>query len=316
VIEGARLLAAPLDTLSSQIVSKLRPPFDPRSLPPGTMLSGKYELGEPIDWGEGSVVYEATHTLLQRKAAVKILAKTDDESERRFAREAKLAGSLSHPNIVELYEVGRLEDGRAFLAMEFLEGETLETRLERVGPFSIRDAMKTGQELLFALAVAHDKKIVHRDLRPQNVFMAQTREGEVLKVLDFGVSRRFGNDSDSLLTRPGTFMGDLQFISPEQLYEDGEIDQRTDLYAVGVLLYRLLTGKTPFSGKAAQMLIAITRSMPPPPSSVRPELTADVDRVILTAMAKNKDDRFADAESMAEALRLTTLFAEFETTQS
>jgi len=277
------------------------------------MLSGKYELGEPIGWGEGSVVYAATHALLQRKAAVKILAKTDEESERRFAREAKLAGSLSHPNIVELYEVGRLEDGRAFLAMEFLEGETLEDRLERIGPFTIRDAMKTGQELLFALAVAHEKMIVHRDLRPQNIFMAQTREGEVLKILDFGVSRRFGGDSDSILTRPNTFLGDLQFISPEQLYEDGEIDQRTDLYAVGVLLYRLLTGNAPFTGKAAKLLISITNSMPPPPSAVRPELTADVDRVIFTAMSKKKEDRFGDAESMAEALRLTSLFAEFET---
>ena len=143
------------------------------------VLAGKYELAQPIGWGENSVVYEATHKLLERKAAVKVLAKTDEESERRFAREAKLAGSLSHPNIVEIYEVGRLEDGRAFLAMEFLVGETLEERLLRIGPFSIHDAMKAGQELLYALAVAHENQIVHRDLRPQNVFMAETRDGEV-----------------------------------------------------------------------------------------------------------------------------------------
>ncbi|MCB9596458.1 MAG: serine/threonine protein kinase [Sandaracinaceae bacterium] len=290
-----------------------RPPFNPNSLPPGMVLAGKYELAQPIGWGENSVVYEATHKLLERKAAVKVLAKTDEESERRFAREAKLAGSLSHPNIVEIYEVGRLEDGRAFLAMEFLVGETLEERLLRIGPFSIHDAMKAGQELLYALAVAHENQIVHRDLRPQNVFMAETRDGEVLKVLDFGVSRRFGGEGDSILTRPGSFLGDIQYIAPEQLYEDGSIDQRTDIYAVGVLLYRLLTGSPPFTGRTAQLLIAVTESMPPAPSTRRPELTSDVDRVILTALAKKPADRFQDAESMAEALRLTSLFSSYVT---
>lgn len=289
-----------------------RPPFPPTSLPPGLLLAGKYELGTPIGWGAHSVVYSATHRLLQRKAAVKVLAKTDDESERRFAREAKLAGSLSHPNIVEVYEIGRMDDGRAFLVMEFLEGESLEDRLQRIGPFSIADAMRVGQEVLFALAVAHESQILHRDLRPQNIFMAQTRDGETLKILDFGVSRKFGGE-DSILTRPGTFLGDVQYVAPEQLYEDSSIDQRTDIYAVGVLLYRLLTGEPPFAGKALQLLTAVVEHMPPAPSTRRPELTSDVDRVILTAMAKRMDDRFNDAESMAEALRLTSLFSSYVT---
>ncbi len=273
------------------------------------MIAGKYELAGPVGWGEHSVVYESTHALLQRKAAVKVLARTDEESERRFAREAKLAGSLSHPNIVELYEVGRLTDGRAFLAMEFLEGETLEERLQRQGVFSVAEAMKAGQEVLFGLSVAHEAKIVHRDLRPQNLFMAQTRDGEVLKIVDFGVSRRFGGEGDSMLTRPGSFLGGIQYIAPERLYEDGEIDHRTDLYAVGVMLYRLLTGQAPFTGSTAKLLVAISEDLPPPPSAHRPELTPDVDKVILTALAKKQDDRFADAEAMAEALRLTSLFA-------
>lgn len=277
------------------------------------MLAGKYELGRSIGHGEHSVVYEATHRLLQRKAAVKVLAKTDDESERRFAREARLAGSLSHPNIVEVYEIGRLEDGRAFLAMEYLEGETLEDRLQRIGPFSIADAMKAGQQLLFGLAIAHENQIVHRDLRPQNIFMAQVRGEEILKIVDFGVSRRFGGEADSMLTRPGTFLGDIQYVAPEQLAEDGQIDQRTDLYAVGVFLYRLLTGAVPFEGKSSRVVISIVEELPPPPSTRRPELTADVDRVILTALAKKQKDRFSDAESMAEALRLTSLFSSYVT---
>ena len=285
------------------------PPFDPSSLPPGTLIAGKYKLGTAIGWGEHSVVYGSTHELLHRKAAVKVLAKTDEESERRFAREAKLAGSLSHPNIVELYEVGRLEDGRAFLAMELLEGETLEQRLQRIGPFSIEDAMTAGQALLYGLSAAHDAQIVHRDLRPQNLFMAQTRDGEVLKIVDFGVSRRFGGDADSILTRPGALLGNLHYIAPEQLYEDGVIDHRTDLYAVGVLLYRLLTGRTPFDSKGASLLVEIAEETPPAPSTFRTELTSDVDKVVLTALSKEQGDRFEDAESMAEALRLTSLFA-------
>lgn len=260
------------------------------------------------------MVYAGVHLLLQRKAAVKILAKTDEESERRFAREAKLAGSLQHKNIVELYEIGRLSDGRAFIAMEHLHGETLEERLTRIGPFSIGDTMRIGQQLLNGLAVAHENQIVHRDLRPQNIFMAQIRGEEVLKIVDFGVSRRFGSDGDSMLTRPGTFLGAIQYVAPEQLYEDGVIDQRTDLYAVGVFLYRLLTGRVPFEGKASQLLLQIVEELPPPPSIHRPELTADVDKVILTALAKKASDRFDDAEAMGEALRLTELFSSYITT--
>lgn len=260
------------------------------------------------------MVYASVHLLLRRKAAVKILAKTDEESERRFAREARLAGSLQHTNIVELYEIGRLADGRAFIAMEYLEGETLEERLSRIGPFTIPDAMRIGQQLLLGLAVAHENHIVHRDLRPQNIFMAKIRGEEVLKIVDFGISRRFGANADSMLTRPGTFLGAIQYVAPEQLYEDGVIDQRTDLYAVGVFLYRLLTGRVPFEGKASRLLLQIVEDPPSPPSVHRPELTADVDKVILTALAKNPDDRFENAESMAEALRLTELFSSYVTT--
>ncbi len=287
------------------------PPFSPDSLPPGTRIASKYVLDAPIGWGEHSVVYAATHQLLQRKAAVKVLARTDPDSIRRFAREARLAGSLRHANIVEVYEVGQLEDGRAFLAMELLEGETLEDRLARVGPFSIEEAMRVGMEVLFGLAIAHENHILHRDLRPQNIFLAKVRGEEVVKLVDFGVSRHFGRESDSMHTRPGTFLTGIQYVAPEQLYEDGTIDQRTDLYAVGVLLYRLLTGVNPFDGKGSALLLEVVEKMPKPPSQRRPELTADVDRVILSALAKDKEQRFADADAMREALRLTSLFSSF-----
>ncbi len=288
-----------------------RAPFDPASLPPGTRIAGKYELGPPIGFGEHSVVYSAVHRLLQRKAAVKIIAMTDAVGEKRFAREARLSASLEHPNIVEVYEVGRLDDGRAFLAMEYLEGETLERRLQQKGTLDVREAFEIGQALLSGLAAAHEQQIVHRDLRPPNLFLAQVRGQEVLKILDFGISRHFGDASDSTLTAPGTLVGSMHYLAPEQLYEDGEIDHRTDLYATGVLLYQLLTGKLPFGAKGPALLIDIVEREPEPPSRYRPGLPADIDRVVMQALRKRAEDRFQDAESMAEALRLAAIFASY-----
>jgi serine/threonine-protein kinase len=288
-----------------------RPPFDPSSLPPGTRIGGKYELGPPIGFGEHSVVYAALHRLLDRKAAVKVLAPTDAVGERRFAREARLAGSLAHPNIVEIYEVGRLHDGRPFLAMEYLEGQTVEQRMRHRGPFGIREALELGQAVLNGLAAAHEKQIVHRDLRPENLFLAQVRGEEVLKILDFGVSRQYGDATESTLTAPGTMLGNASYLSPEQLDEEGKIDHRTDLYATGVLLYELLTGRPPFTSTGPALLVDIVERPADPPSRLRPDLPKDVDRVVLTALSKHPDDRFQSAEKMAEALRLAAIFAQY-----
>ncbi len=287
-----------------------RPPFEPSSLPPGTRIAGKYELGPPIGVGEHSVVYAALHRLLQRKAAVKVLAPTDSMGERRFAREARHGGSLKHPNIVEIYEVGRLDDGRPFIAMEYLEGETVEQRMRHRGLFAVPEAMAIGQAVLAGLAIAHENQIVHRDLRPQNIFITEIRGEEVVKILGFGVSREFGGN-ESTLTAPGTILGGVAYLAPEQLYEDGEIDHRTDLYATGVLLYELLTGRMPFTTNGPALLLDIVEKAPEPPSRWRPELPKDVDRVILSALAKRADDRFQDAESMSEALRLAAIFAQY-----
>lgn len=259
-------------------------------------------------------MYSALHRLLQRKAAVKVLAATDPVGEKRFAREARLGGSLEHPNVVEIYEVGRLDDGRPFLAMEYLEGETVEHRMRHRGrPFEIGEALEIGQAVLNGLAAAHEKKILHRDLRPANLFLARVRGEEVLKILDFGISRQFGDASDSTLTAPGTLLGKVGYLAPEQLYDDGVIDHRTDLYATGVLLYELLTGRQPFTSKGPTLLVDIVEKPPEPPSAWRRGLPADVDRVILTALSKRAEDRFEDAERMAEALRLASIFAQYMT---
>jgi serine/threonine protein kinase len=288
------------------------PPFDPQELPPGTEIAGKYVLGRPIGAGKHSVVYEAQHRFLDRLAAVKILGKSDDERvERLFAREARLASSLDHPNIVEIYELGRLRDGRAFLVMELLEGETVDDRIQRQGLLSIVAAMAIGRQVLRGLGAAHDQKIVHRDLRPENIFLAKIRGEEVVKILDFGVSRRFGESGDSILSSPEVLMQHVGYLAPEQLSQRGTIDHRTDIYAVGMMLYAMLTGRLPFEGRGTRLLVQVAKQEPTPPSSHRPELTSDVDQVILSALSKDPDARFSSAEAMAEALRLTGLFAQY-----
>lgn len=289
-----------------------RPPFNPASLPPGTSIAGKYELGEAIGFGEHSVVYAALHRLLQRRTAVKILGAGEHEPDvvRRFAREARLAASIEHPNVVEVYDVGTLEDGRPFLAMEHLEGETVDDRLRREGPFPVATALDLGQAVLAGLAAAHEKRIIHRDLQPRNLFLARIRGEEVLKILDFGISRECGS-GESTLTAPGAILGRVGYLAPEQLRMDRPIDHRVDLYATGVLLYELLTGREPFSGRGPSLLVDIAERAPEPPSRWRPELPADVDRVILSALSKSPDDRFADAEGMSEGLRLASIFAQY-----
>ena len=294
-------------------MSSIAPPFDPASIAPGTVLAGKYVIGASIGHGKVAVVYSATHRLLERKAAVKVIAFTDEKSIQRFSREARLAGSLTHENIVEVYDVGVLDDGRPFMATELLEGETLEERLEREGPLSIDSAMEIGQGVLAGLEAAHDELIVHRDLRPENIFLAKVRGELVVKILDFGISRRFGDVKDTNLTQPGSIVGEAAYHAPEQLFEDGVIDNRTDLYAMGILLYRALTNRVPFTKPGPRLLVSIVDEIPEPPSTHRKELTADVDRVILRALEKQASDRFADAASMSEALRLTSLFSSYET---
>jgi serine/threonine protein kinase len=283
-----------------------KPPFDPASLPAGTRLVNKYEIVQPIGWGEYSVVYLALHALLRRKAAVKVLAYTDELTMKRFSREARLGGSLRHPNIIEVYEVGTLPDGRPFLAMEYLEGETAAERFTTRGPFPVAEALHIGRAVLAGLAVAHENRIVHRDLRPENIFLARVRNEEVVKILDFGISRRFGSANDSTITTPGTLLGDIGYLAPEQLAMNVVVDQRTDLYAVGVLLYRMLTGRMPFNAKGPYQLIEIVDKVPEAPSSIRSDLPRELDRVILCALEKKPEYRFQDAEKMDEALRMVT----------
>lgn len=285
---------------------------DDTLLEPGTFIADKYKIGRIITRADNSVVYRAEHRFLDRAVAVKVLAATDEASEKRFAREARLAGGLDHPNIVDVYELGYLKDGRAFMVLEHVGGESVRERVERDGPFSIADAMLFGRQALSGLTAAHEQQIVHRDLRPETVYIATIRGEPTLKIVDFGISRRYGADASGL-TSPGTLLRKAGYLAPELLQDGAALDHRVDVYSCGVLLYYMLTGRPPFEGSPAALLTAILGEEPKPPSQIRPQLTADVDRVIITALAKRPEDRFPSAQAMSEALRITSLFAEYVT---
>ncbi|MGF1467535.1 MAG: serine/threonine-protein kinase [Sandaracinaceae bacterium] len=290
----------------------IAPPFDPAELPPGTRLSGKYRLGPVIGAGMRSVVYLATHELLGRTVAVKVLAPGRDVMmERLFAREARHVSALAHPNIVEVYELGRLPDGRPYLVMEYLDGETVRDRMQREGLFSISAAVAIGRQVLDGLGAAHEKRIVHLDLRPENLSLVKVRGAEVVKILDFGISRRFGTGGDSILKTRESLLEHVTYVAPEQLFDEGVIDHRADIYSTGMLLYVMLTGTSPYDGRGAALVRQVAWTKPEPPSRLRPALTSEIDRVLLCALSKDPVQRFASAEEMGEALRLAALFADY-----
>ena len=245
-------------------------------------------------------VYLAEDEELGRRVAIKILndRHANDESfVERFRREAKNAAGLSHPNIVSIYDRGEAE-GTYYIAMEYLDGRTLKELLIARGPMSIVDAIHHTRQTLTALRFAHKKGVVHRDIKPHNVMV--DADGR-LKVTDFGIARA----GASQMTEAGAIVGTAQYLSPEQA-RGAAVDQRSDLYSIGVVLYEMLTGSVPFTGDSpVEIAMKHLSDTPRPPSSIRPEIPPDLDMVVLRALAKNPDDRFQTAEEMdAELARI------------
>ncbi|HET9793370.1 MAG TPA: protein kinase, partial [Thermoanaerobaculia bacterium] len=279
------------------------------TLPAGSRL-GPYEVLSPIGAGGMGEVYKARDTRLERVVAVKVLP-TDlaatPELKARFEREAKAVSALSHPHICALYDVGS-EGGVEYLVMEYLEGETLEDRIGK-GPLPVEQVLKLGTQIADALERAHRQGIVHRDLKPGNVML--TRSG--VKLLDFGLAKSLapasGLRDDALsslptsaepsrLTERGTIMGTFQYMSPEQL-EGKDADARSDIFALGAVLYEMATGKKAFSGTSrASLISSILRDEPRPISAVVPMTPPAFDRVVRTCLAKDPDDRFQTAHDV------------------
>jgi serine/threonine-protein kinase len=258
-----------------------------------TLFDGRYRIVRKLGSGGMADVYLAEDEELGRRIAIKILndRHANDESfVERFRREAKNAAGLSHPNIVSIYDRGEAE-GTYYIAMEYLDGRSLKELVVARGPLPISDAIDATRQVLAALRFAHRKGVVHRDIKPHNV-MADA-DGR-LKVTDFGIARA----GVSQMTEAGSIIGTAQYLSPEQA-RGAPVDQRSDLYSVGIVLYEMLTGMTPFSGETPVEIAMKHLSDPPrPPSLERPDISPDLDMVVLRALAKSPDDRFQTAEEM------------------
>jgi serine/threonine protein kinase len=272
---------------------------------------GPYELQAPIGAGGMGEVWRGKDTRLDRSVAVKILPAgfaQDEERRQRFEREAKTISSLNHPHICTLFDVGHEGDAH-FLVMELLEGESLADRLQK-GPLPLDQVVKFGAQVADALDAAHKQGIVHRDLKPGNVML--TKAGA--KLLDFGLARSalgIGGVSGSTalpteakpLTSVGTVLGTFQYMAPEQL-EGAEAGPRTDIFALGALLYEMATARRAFEGKSKTSLIAaILSSQPPPISSVQPVMPPALDHVVKKCLEKDPDDRWQSAHDVASELR-------------
>ncbi|HJQ50777.1 MAG TPA: Stk1 family PASTA domain-containing Ser/Thr kinase [Gaiellaceae bacterium] len=258
-----------------------------------TLFDGRYRIQRKLGAGGMADVYLAEDQELGRRVAIKILNgrhANDDQFIERFRREAKNAAALNHPNIVSIYDRGEAED-TYYIAMEFLDGRTLKELIVSRGAAPINVAIEYARQILSALRFAHRHGIVHRDIKPHNVLV--DAEGRV-KVTDFGIARA----GTSQMTETGSIVGTAQYLSPEQA-RGGEVDPRSDLYSLGVVLYELLTGKTPFDGETpVEIAMKHLSNAPQPPSKLRPEIPPELDKVVLRALAKNPDERYQSADEM------------------
>ena len=271
-----------------------------------TVLGSTYRLDAPLARGGMGTLYRATHLRLHRPVAVKVLASAfalSDTARRRFMREARALARVRSPRVVEVLDVLETSDGRPALVTELLEGEDLGQRIARDGMLSVVDALVMVAELADALAVVHAAGIVHRDVKPSNVFLMQGREGErpSVKLLDFGVAHL---DNDSPITRTGVALGTPLYMAPEQARAASAADERSDVYGIGAVLYHAVTGEAPYpNGNATEALARVLDGPPPPPSRRRSDLPAGVEELVLRAMARDPAARFGSAADLAERAR-------------
>lgn len=271
----------------------------------GRLVAGRFLVKRMVARGGMGAVYVAEQQPLGRACALKVLApryegEVDAKFEERFFLEASTLAQLQHPNTVRVYDYGRDDDGTYFLAMELVDGEGLDAVIRREGKLVAERAVHLAVQVARSLREAHTLGVVHRDLKPGNLLVTNVgEEAEHVKVLDFGLVKAIGGD-DRDLTHAGLFMGSPRYMSPEQIRGD-TIDQRSDVYALGILLFQMLAGRTPFDGDPMRVLVAhASEPVPPLPTGVAP---LAVERVIRRCLAKRADDRYLDMTEVIAALR-------------
>jgi serine/threonine protein kinase len=277
----------------------------------GTVLAGKYELHSVLGRGGMGVVFRGKHLGIDRPIAIKVLRRelvSNPTLAKRFVREAKAAATLQHPNVVDVLDYGVDADGTAFQVLELLQGESLGEHLARKGTISIATALSLVLPVIHALAVAHTRGVVHRDLKPDNVFLARNVHGRIVpKLLDFGIAKllpKDGGTSSTLSTRAGAAIGTPAYMSPEQARGTADVGTTTDVWAIGVILFECIAGRIPFEAETGSILMArIIMEQAPSLATVAPDVPKAIVDAIDRALAAKSEDRWPTMEAFADALR-------------
>jgi len=284
---------------------------DPDSLV-GTTLAGKYRIDARLNEGGMGTVYRGCHILMDKTVAIKVLRPSlaaDEKIVARFSREARAASRITHPNAISVTDFGEDESGHVFLVMEYLSGKTLKHVIREEGPLPLARVVDITRQIGDALNAAHEQGIVHRDLKSDNIMLIDTMTGDHAKVLDFGIAKIKEPEGavDTNLTAPNLVIGTPQYMSPEQCSQDVEIDARSDIYSLGVILFEMLVGHVPFSGDSPT-IVMMKHLQEPVPSVLeeRSDLPASVARVVARAMAKVRDNRYQNVAELVEDLTIAS----------
>jgi len=272
---------------------------------PGLVVAGKVRLEDLLGKGGMGSVWRGTHLTLGTSVAVKFMSNSSPEALTRFQREAQVAAQIRSSNVVAIHDFG-VEDGLPYMVMELLDGEDLGARLKRVERLSLAEATQVLIPVARGLERAHAAKLVHRDLKPENIFLVREGDEDVPKILDFGIAKTLVAEEDSFdVTRDGDVLGTPYYMSPEQSRASRDVDHRADLWALGVILFRVVTGRRPFTAPtAAALAVQICVEPAPRVSTMRPDLPPELDGFFERALAKDPAQRFQSAREMAQAFAM------------
>jgi len=289
----------PIQPSKEIFISRTRTILRPvEELRPGTTLAGKYKIIEVSGRGGMGIVYRAEDTKLKRNVALKFLPPEliqDEEAKERFVLEAQAAAALSHPNICTIHEINE-EEGKSFIAMEYVEGQTLRAKIEK-GPMEIDESLDIAIQVAGGLEEAHKKGIIHRDIKSANIMV--TDKGQA-KIMDFGLAKVKGG---TLLTREGTTLGTVAYMSPEQA-KGKEVDNRSDIWSLGIVLYEMLSGQLPFKGdREASILYSVVHEEPKPIKALKPDIPNEFQQIINRALRKKPESRYSSAAEMLKDLQ-------------
>ena len=273
----------------------------------GAIIEGKFRLDAQLGRGAMGTVYRATQLNLERPVAIKVMRSditTNPVAIERFKREALAIARLKHPRIVSIFDYGVAQDIGAYIVMEYLEGNSLRAELKNGVGLPVDRALRWMRQVCSAVGVAHAAGVIHRDLKPHNIFLEKTQEGPFVKVLDFGLAKLQRGSEEGVvnLTKSGTLVGSPPYMSPEQC-EDLPLDPQSDIYSLGCVFYEMVAGRPPFIGSSPiDVLVKHMNEQPRPPSEFAAEVPPQLDAILLKALAKHKRDRYESAAELGQVL--------------